>query len=76
MKGKTTASPYMSVATVAAFFGVSASSIYKARGIFAALRFVPINDRRMVLRASVEALDVQLQQPAASDGLRLVKKRA
>lgn len=78
MKVKPDAPPYLSVAAVAAFFGVSSSSIYKARGCFAALRFVSMNGRRLVLRDSVEQLDEQLQAQArsANDGLRLVTKKS
>ncbi len=78
MKGRAVTSPYLSIAQTAAHFGVSYTTIRKQRGIFAALRIVPVNGRKLVVREDVEALDAQLQQPAqpASDGLRLVRKRA
>jgi hypothetical protein len=86
MKGKTTASPYLSVAEVAAHFHVSVATIRQRRGLFAELQHVRTapagaRGRVLIVRASVEALDARLQQPtqpaqSASDGLRLVKKRA
>ena len=71
-------SPYMTVAEAASHFRVSQTSIYKARGIFADLRVVEINGRRMVFRSEVEALDRELERRATlpKDRLRLVKKRA
>lgn len=74
MKHKQAASPYMTIAETASYFRVSTTSIYKGRGVFAALRIVPVNGRKLVLRSSVEKLDRQLQQPA--EVLRLVKKPA
>jgi hypothetical protein len=52
-------------------------SIYKARGIFADLRVVPINGRRMVYRSEVEALDRALEKKAhkPGDALRLVESK-
>jgi hypothetical protein len=73
-------SPYMSVGEVAAHFRVSQTSIYRARGVFADLRVVEINGRRMVFRSDVEALDRELAHravlPKERARLRPVKKRA
>lgn len=67
----------MTVAEAAAHFRVSQTSIYKARGVFADLRVVEINGRRMVFRSDVEALDRELEKRAKlpKERLRLVKKK-
>ena len=40
---------------------MSVTTSYRGRGIFADLRLVPVNGRRMVMRADVEALDSELE---------------
>lgn len=56
--------PYMTIKEAARTFGVSYTSVYRSRGVFAALRKVSINGSLRVMREDVEALDRQLKQSA------------
>lgn len=57
---------FMSLQATAAHFGVSDTSIRLHRGLFVALRHVPINGRHMVVKEDVLALSRRLEREAMS----------
>ncbi len=65
-----TASPYMTIKEVAAYYRVGLTTVYESRGDFADLKRVKVEGGNiLILRSSVEALDRKLARiaKAASD---------